>query len=100
MIPNYPRRAEDHVMSTESWESKQRTKDISASISKATIIGLRPASAYTFHLLARNRVGPGLPSNELHITTREAGKVSSGLLSSFSFSLTKSSLLLLLKDIG
>uniref|UniRef100_UPI00358E298A cell adhesion molecule DSCAM-like n=1 Tax=Myxine glutinosa TaxID=7769 RepID=UPI00358E298A len=57
---------------SESWELKQRTKDISASISKATIIGLRPATAYSFHLLARNRVGPGLPSNELHISTREA----------------------------
>lgn len=56
-----------------SWLSAQVTKDVSPQLNQATIIDLHPSSTYNIRLVAKNIIGNSNPSNELTITTDEAG---------------------------
>ncbi|XP_012586416.1 PREDICTED: Down syndrome cell adhesion molecule [Condylura cristata] len=60
---------------SDSWDSAQRTKDVSPQLNSATIIDIHPSSAYSIRMYARNRIGRSGPSNELSITADEAGCV-------------------------
>ncbi|KAM4699565.1 cell adhesion molecule DSCAM isoform 2-T2 [Discoglossus pictus] len=57
---------------TDSWDSVQRTKDVSPQLNQATIIDLHPSSTYNIRMYAKNRIGKSEASNELTITTEEA----------------------------
>ncbi|OCT93751.1 hypothetical protein XELAEV_18011423mg [Xenopus laevis] len=57
---------------SDSWDSVQRTKDVSPQLNQATIIDLHPASTYNIRMYAKNRIGKSEASNELSITTEEA----------------------------
>lgn len=52
----------------------QRTRDVSPQLNQATIIDLHPSSTYNIRMYAKNRIGKSEASNELTITTDEAGK--------------------------
>lgn len=56
-----------------SWLSAQVTKDVSPQLNQATIIDLHPSSTYNIRMVAKNVIGNSNPSNELTITTDEAG---------------------------
>lgn len=56
-----------------SWLSAQVTKDVSPQLNQATIIDLHPSSTYNIRMVAKNIIGNSNPSNELTITTDEAG---------------------------
>lgn len=56
-----------------SWLSAQVTKDVSPQLNQATIIDLHPSSTYSIRMVAKNIIGNSNPSNELTITTDEAG---------------------------
>lgn len=56
-----------------SWLSAQVTKDVSPQLNQATIIDLHPSSTYNIRMVAKNIIGNSNPSNELTITTEEAG---------------------------
>lgn len=60
-----------------SWLSAQVTKDVSPQLNQATIIDLHPSSTYNIRMVAKNIIGNSNPSNELTITTDEAGYWSS-----------------------
>lgn len=51
----------------------QRTKDVSPQLNQATIIDLHPSSTYSIRMFAKNHIGKSEASNELTITTDEAG---------------------------
>uniref|UniRef100_A0A4W5LN73 Cell adhesion molecule DSCAM n=1 Tax=Hucho hucho TaxID=62062 RepID=A0A4W5LN73_9TELE len=55
-----------------SWETAQRTKDVSPQLNQATIIDLHPSSTYSIRMFAKNHIGKSEASNELTITTDEA----------------------------
>ncbi|KAG7483685.1 hypothetical protein MATL_G00041000 [Megalops atlanticus] len=55
-----------------SWETAQRTKDVSPQLNQATIIDLHPSSTYNIRMFAKNHIGKSEASNELTITTDEA----------------------------
>ncbi|XP_075449826.1 cell adhesion molecule DSCAM isoform X2 [Ascaphus truei] len=57
---------------SDSWDSVQRTKDVSPQLNQATIIDLHPSSTYNIRMYAKNRIGKSEASNELTITTEEA----------------------------
>ncbi|NXM64434.1 DSCAM protein, partial [Illadopsis cleaveri] len=57
---------------TDSWDSVQRTRDVSPQLNQATIIDLHPSSTYNIRMYAKNRIGKSEASNELTITTDEA----------------------------
>lgn len=57
----------------DSWDSAQRTKDVSPQLNSATIIDIHPSSTYSIRMSAKNRIGKSEPSNELTITADEAG---------------------------
>uniref|UniRef100_W5M048 Cell adhesion molecule DSCAM n=1 Tax=Lepisosteus oculatus TaxID=7918 RepID=W5M048_LEPOC len=57
---------------SDSWDSVQRTKDVSPQLNQATIIELHPSSTYSIRMYAKNRIGKSEASNELTITTEEA----------------------------
>ena len=57
-----------------SWLSAQVTKDVSPQLNQATIIDLHPSSTYNIRMVAKNIIGNSNPSNELTITTDEAGQ--------------------------
>lgn len=57
-----------------SWLSAQVTKDVSPQLNQATIIDLHPSSTYNIRMVAKNVIGNSNPSNELTITTDEAGQ--------------------------
>ncbi|KAF4797064.1 hypothetical protein TURU_077828 [Turdus rufiventris] len=56
----------------DSWDSVQRTRDVSPQLNQATIIDLHPSSTYNIRMYAKNRIGKSEASNELTITTDEA----------------------------
>lgn len=56
-----------------SWLLAQVTKDVSPQLNQATIIDLHPSSTYNIRMVAKNIIGNSNPSNELTITTDEAG---------------------------
>ncbi|KAG8537714.1 hypothetical protein GDO81_024035, partial [Engystomops pustulosus] len=56
----------------DSWDSVQRTKDVSPQLNQATIIDLHPSSTYNIRMYAKNHIGKSEASNELTITTEEA----------------------------
>ncbi|XP_011373613.1 Down syndrome cell adhesion molecule, partial [Pteropus vampyrus] len=56
----------------DSWDSAQRTKDVSPQLNSATIIDIHPSSTYSIRMYAKNRIGKSEPSNELSITADEA----------------------------
>lgn len=58
---------------SDSWDSVQRTRDVSPQLNQATIIDLHPSSTYNIRMYAKNRIGKSEASNELTITTDEAG---------------------------
>uniref|UniRef100_A0A3P9HI31 Cell adhesion molecule DSCAM n=1 Tax=Oryzias latipes TaxID=8090 RepID=A0A3P9HI31_ORYLA len=55
-----------------SWETAQKTKDVSPQLNQATIIDLHPSSTYNIRMFAKNLIGKSEASNELTITTDEA----------------------------
>ncbi|KAL4657330.1 hypothetical protein GN956_G4875 [Arapaima gigas] len=55
-----------------SWETAQKTKDVSPQLNQATIIDLHPSSTYNIRMFAKNHIGKSEASNELTITTDEA----------------------------
>ncbi|ELW53216.1 Down syndrome cell adhesion molecule like protein, partial [Tupaia chinensis] len=57
---------------SDSWDSAQRTKDVSPQLNSATIIDIHPSSTYSIRMYAKNRIGKSEPSNELTITADEA----------------------------
>lgn len=57
-----------------SWETAQKTKDVSPQLNQATIIDLHPSSTYNIRMFAKNLIGKSEASNELTITTDEAGQ--------------------------
>lgn len=57
-----------------SWDTAQKTKDVSPQLNQATIIDLHPSSTYNIRMFAKNLIGKSEASNELTITTDEAGK--------------------------
>ncbi|XP_071994897.1 cell adhesion molecule DSCAM isoform X4 [Engystomops pustulosus] len=57
---------------SDSWDSVQRTKDVSPQLNQATIIDLHPSSTYNIRMYAKNHIGKSEASNELTITTEEA----------------------------
>ncbi|NXL85871.1 DSCAM protein, partial [Alectura lathami] len=57
---------------SDSWDSVQRTRDVSPQLNQATIIDLHPSSTYNIRMYAKNRIGKSEASNELTITTDEA----------------------------
>lgn len=63
-----------HLPSTASWDTAQKTKDVSPQLNQATIIDLHPSSTYNIRMFAKNLIGKSEASNELTITTDEAGK--------------------------
>uniref|UniRef100_A0A8C6NN85 Cell adhesion molecule DSCAM n=1 Tax=Nothobranchius furzeri TaxID=105023 RepID=A0A8C6NN85_NOTFU len=56
-----------------SWDTAQKTKDVSPQLNQATIIDLHPSSTYNIRMFAKNHIGKSEASNELTITTDEAG---------------------------
>ncbi len=68
--PNKPR----PLPSTASWDTAQKTKDVSPQLNQATIIDLHPSSTYNIRMFAKNLIGKSEASNELTITTDEAGE--------------------------
>lgn len=56
-----------------SWDTAQKTKDVSPQLNQATIIDLHPSSTYNIRMFAKNLIGKSEASNELTITTDEAG---------------------------
>lgn len=60
--------------STASWDTAQKTKDVSPQLNQATIIDLHPSSTYNIRMFAKNLIGKSEASNELTITTDEAGE--------------------------
>ncbi|KAM6953770.1 cell adhesion molecule DSCAM-like [Aplochiton taeniatus] len=56
-----------------SWDSTKRVGDFSGNWTETTIIEMH-ASTYNIRLFARNRVGVSVASNELTVTTGEAGQ--------------------------
>lgn len=59
---------------TDTWERARRTRDVSPTLNQATIIELHPSSTYNIRMFAKNHIGDSEPSNELTVTTDEAGK--------------------------
>lgn len=57
-----------------SWDTAQKTKDVSPQLNQATIIDLHPSSTYNIRMFAKNLIGKSEASNELTITTDEAGQ--------------------------
>ncbi|XP_078002609.1 cell adhesion molecule DSCAM [Phascolarctos cinereus] len=57
---------------SDSWDSAQRTKDVSPQLNSATIIDIHPSSTYSIRMYAKNRIGKSEASNELTITADEA----------------------------
>uniref|UniRef100_A0A1A8QQI8 Cell adhesion molecule DSCAM n=1 Tax=Nothobranchius rachovii TaxID=451742 RepID=A0A1A8QQI8_9TELE len=55
-----------------SWDTAQKTKDVSPQLNQATIIDLHPSSTYNIRMFAKNHIGKSEASNELTITTDEA----------------------------
>uniref|UniRef100_A0A8C5CUU7 Down syndrome cell adhesion molecule a n=1 Tax=Gadus morhua TaxID=8049 RepID=A0A8C5CUU7_GADMO len=55
-----------------SWDTAQKTKDVSPQLNQATIIDLHPSSTYNIRMFAKNLIGKSEASNELTITTDEA----------------------------
>lgn len=60
--------------SAASWDTAQKTKDVSPQLNQATIIDLHPSSTYNIRMFAKNLIGKSEASNELTITTDEAGE--------------------------
>ncbi|XP_048853649.1 LOW QUALITY PROTEIN: Down syndrome cell adhesion molecule homolog [Brienomyrus brachyistius] len=55
-----------------TWETAQKTKDVSPQLNQATIIDLHPSSTYNIRMFAKNHIGKSEASNELTVTTDEA----------------------------
>lgn len=62
------------VLSADSWDFKQSTRNISPTINQANIVDLHPASVYSIRMYSFNKIGRSEPSKELTISTEEAGK--------------------------
>lgn len=69
-----------NVLFTATWERARRTRDVSPTLNLATIIELHPSSTYNIRMFAKNHIGDSEPSNELTVTTDEAGEPQSGNL--------------------
>lgn len=62
------------VLSADSWDFKQATRNISPTINQANIVDLHPASVYSIRMYSFNKIGRSEPSKELTISTEEAGE--------------------------
>ena len=62
------------VLSPDSWDFKQFTRNISSTINQANIVDLHPASVYSIRMYSFNKIGRSEPSKELTISTEEAGE--------------------------
>ncbi|NXY25619.1 DSCL1 protein, partial [Atrichornis clamosus] len=58
--------------SSNSWDFKQSTRNISPTINQANIVDLHPASVYSIRMYSFNKIGRSEPSKELTISTEEA----------------------------
>ncbi|NWV69550.1 DSCL1 protein, partial [Malurus elegans] len=58
--------------SSDSWDFKQSTRNISPTINQANIVDLHPASVYSIRMYSFNKIGRSEPSKELTISTEEA----------------------------
>ena len=63
------------VLSADSWDFKQSTRNISPTINQANIVDLHPASVYSIRMYSFNKIGRSEPSKELTISTEEAGEL-------------------------
>lgn len=62
------------VLSTDSWDFKQSTRNISPTINQANIVDLHPASVYSIRMYSFNKIGRSEPSKGLTVSTEEAGE--------------------------
>lgn len=67
-----------NILFLATWERARRTRDVSPTLNLATIIELHPSSTYNIRMFAKNHIGDSEPSNELTVTTDEAGKKQTG----------------------
>lgn len=65
---------ETSVLSTDSWDFKQSTRNISPTINQANIVDLHPASVYSIRMYSFNKIGRSEPSKGLTVSTEEAGE--------------------------
>lgn len=65
---------EKGILSADSWDFKQSTRNISPTINQANIVDLHPASVYSIRMYSFNKIGRSEPSKELTISTEEAGE--------------------------
>ncbi|NXW55649.1 DSCL1 protein, partial [Eurystomus gularis] len=63
---------QEQLLSADSWDFKQSTRNISPTINQANIVDLHPASVYSIRMYSFNKIGRSEPSKELTISTEEA----------------------------
>lgn len=62
------------ILSADSWDFKQSTRNISPTINQANIVDLHPASVYSIRMYSFNKIGRSEPSKGLTVSTEEAGE--------------------------
>lgn len=60
--------------SSDTWELKHATRNISPTNNQANIVDLHPASVYSIRMYSYNAIGKSEASKELTISTEEARK--------------------------
>ncbi|CAN7984334.1 unnamed protein product, partial [Ixodes hexagonus] len=60
-----------HKLQKESWSGPVSTLVVTGSDTVATVRGLQPVTTYALRIVAENALGPGTPSNESLVTTKE-----------------------------
>ncbi|CAN7995711.1 unnamed protein product, partial [Ixodes hexagonus] len=60
-----------HKLQKESWSGPVSTLVVTSSDTVATVRGLQPVTTYALRIVAENALGPGTPSNESLVTTKE-----------------------------
>lgn len=62
----------ESVLSSDTWELKHATRNISPTNNQANIVDLHPASVYSIRMFSYNSIGKSEASKELTISTEEA----------------------------
>lgn len=60
------------LFSSDTWELKHATRNISPTNNQANIVDLHPASVYSIRMYSYNSIGKSEASKELTISTEEA----------------------------
>ncbi|CAN8026776.1 unnamed protein product, partial [Ixodes persulcatus] len=60
-----------HKLQKESWSGPVSQLVVTSSDTTATVRGLQPVTKYALRIVAENALGPGTPSNESLVTTKE-----------------------------